>query len=79
MKVLTNQYRNRLSPAELRVCSLVERSDKQIAYLLGLSVHTVKTHIASALRKTRADNRTALRLLMIEQEHTGILRSQEVA
>jgi DNA-binding CsgD family transcriptional regulator len=51
-----------LSPNELRVGLLVARgmADKEIASTLGKSIHTVKSQLASAFRKTRLNNRTQL-------------------
>jgi DNA-binding CsgD family transcriptional regulator len=72
MNLKVDQYRLRLSPTELRVSSLVELPNREIARLLGMSHHTVKVHVKNALQKTGADNRTMLRRMMIEQEHAEL-------
>ena len=62
-----------LTPREIQVLSLLAEgaSNKSIARRLGISVHTVKFHVASLLDKFEASGRTdavahALRLGVIE-------------
>ena len=62
-----------LTPREIQVLSLLAEgaSNKSIARRLGISVHTVKFHVASLLDKFEATGRTdavahALRLGVIE-------------
>lgn len=50
---------NQLSPRELDVLNLValEKTDKEIAQLLSLSLNTVKTHLRNILSKLQVGNR----------------------
>jgi DNA-binding NarL/FixJ family response regulator len=70
MKTPMWQYRNRLSPRELEVSLLVELPNKQIANVLNISPNTVKEHVRKAMQKTGTQTRTALRILVIQQELT---------
>lgn len=64
---------NRLSTRELKVIEFAAQGldNNEIAEILYISSHTVKAHIASAMRKLSANNRTnavykAVKLHIIE-------------
>ncbi|MBL8487888.1 MAG: response regulator [Rhodocyclaceae bacterium] len=58
----SRERRPPLTPREIRVAELVVAglSDKEIARRLGISYWTVRTHVASLLRKRRVTNRLGL-------------------
>lgn len=73
---LTNRaLRVGLSPRELDVLRLVAlgKANKEIADILGLSLHTVKNHLAHILHKLDAPDRTRAVTIAIER---GILRAE---
>lgn len=55
-----------LSPAQMRIISGLERGllNKQIAFELGLTEHTVKAHLTAAFRKLGVENRLQATLLL---------------
>jgi len=57
---LHNGFAERLTPRELEVLEMVSEglSNKEIAVLLNISVHTAKFHISSILGKLGASGRT---------------------
>jgi DNA-binding NarL/FixJ family response regulator len=58
-----------LTQREQQVCSLLDKTNQEIAVALGISLHTVKTHVSSALRKRMVANRTQLRVrILLGQE-----------
>lgn len=55
-----------LSPAQMRIISGLQRGllNKQIAFELGLTEHTVKAHLTAAFRKLGVENRLQATLLL---------------
>jgi DNA-binding CsgD family transcriptional regulator len=55
-----------LSPAEARVCTLIARGDRPaiIAENLGITINTVRSHLAHSFSKTGASDQTALGALV---------------
>ncbi len=55
-----------LPPQQKRVVSLVilGYTNNEIANILGITTHTVKAHIAQALRRTKTGNRCRLAFLV---------------
>lgn len=47
----------KLSPRETEIAALLSRgkSQKEIAHILGISYHTVRTHVKNARRRTESD------------------------
>ncbi len=64
----------RLSRQESRVLQLVMGGlrNKQIAAHLGLTEHTVKTHMSNILRKLEIDNRTRLVVALQRTKYKGM-------
>ncbi len=64
-----------LTPQQTRILELVceGKLNKQIAYILGLSEATVKTHITGLLRKLEVQNRTQAALLVREARQIASL------
>jgi DNA-binding NarL/FixJ family response regulator len=59
---MSTTVKNVVTPAEKRVLDLVGQgyTNKMIAYLLGVSEHTVKIHLAHLYKKTNTHNRIQL-------------------
>lgn len=67
---------DRLSPRERDVLALVARgaSNRQIASELGLSQHTVRTHITNILAKLGLQNRVQAAALAVQRDRLGAAR-----
>jgi DNA-binding CsgD family transcriptional regulator len=57
----------RVTPREVACLELAHLSNADIARILGISIETVKAHLASAYVKLGAENRTAAALLWAER------------
>tara|TARA_B110000014_G_C20122798_1_gene595850 strand:+ start:2892 stop:3095 length:204 start_codon:yes stop_codon:yes gene_type:complete len=62
----------KLSGREMEICECVSRGldNKQIGKQLGISEHTVKTHLRNIYSKTDTHNRTNLALSVLSSEQT---------
>jgi DNA-binding NarL/FixJ family response regulator len=59
-KETRKQYNTNLTEREMEVLELIVagNSNKEIAQILGLSMHTVKTHVCNIIQKLAVDDRT---------------------
>lgn len=57
-----------LTTRELEVSSLLDLRDKDIAHKLAISIHTVRAHVGSAMRKLGVETRTALKTAVQREE-----------
>lgn len=75
---MANETVKDLTPRELEIIGLIPYGlgNKEIAQRLHISVDTVKEHIVNALKKTKAENRTRLAVLIT---YTGKSHEQEKA
>jgi DNA-binding NarL/FixJ family response regulator len=66
----------RLTPREYEVLRMVShgRTNAQVAHELGVTVHAVKFHVASILRKTGSKNRTEA---AVSFSHLGRSRGEQ--